>query len=92
MYSVYLKKTEQSETILRNSLFDILRFCGSLFNVPKFHISTAAGLKSGQFNHQETVPFWCSFTRGVRAQRGVDGKLSALKENNFTAVHRKHPG
>jgi hypothetical protein len=24
-------KIEQSETILRNSIFDILRFCGSLF-------------------------------------------------------------
>jgi hypothetical protein len=27
-------------------------------------VSTAAGLKSGQFNHQETVPFWCRFVRG----------------------------
>ncbi|CAB1084554.1 hypothetical protein D1AOALGA4SA_12068 [Olavius algarvensis Delta 1 endosymbiont] len=31
MYSVYfIRMTERSETILRNSLFDILRFCGSL--------------------------------------------------------------
>jgi hypothetical protein len=37
MYSAYLKKTEQNETILRNSLFDILRFCGSLFNIAKYH-------------------------------------------------------
>ena len=32
MYSVYfIKKTEQSESTLRYSTFDILRFCGSLF-------------------------------------------------------------
>jgi hypothetical protein len=24
-------------------------------------VSPATGLKSGQSNHQETVPFWCSF-------------------------------
>ena len=28
-----LKKTERSETALRHSIFDILRFCGSLFNI-----------------------------------------------------------
>jgi hypothetical protein len=40
MYSVYfIKKTEQSETTLRHSIFDILRFCGSLFKFVKFHIS-----------------------------------------------------
>ena len=39
MYSVYfIKKTEQSETTLRHSIFDILRFCGSLFSFVKFHI------------------------------------------------------
>jgi hypothetical protein len=27
-------------------------------------MSAAADLKSGQFNHQETVPFWGSFTQG----------------------------
>jgi hypothetical protein len=32
MYSVYFKKkSEQSDSILRHSIFDILRFCGSLF-------------------------------------------------------------
>ena len=32
MYSVdFIKKTERSESILRHSIFDILRFCGSLF-------------------------------------------------------------
>jgi hypothetical protein len=25
----------------------------------EFHTSAAAGLKTGQLNHQETVPFWC---------------------------------
>jgi hypothetical protein len=25
--------------------------------------SPSAGLKNGQFNHQETVPFWCGFLR-----------------------------
>ena len=35
----YLKKMERSDSILRNSLFDILRFCGSLFNFLKFHTS-----------------------------------------------------
>jgi hypothetical protein len=34
----FIKKTEQSETTLRHSIFDILRFCGSLFNFVKFHI------------------------------------------------------
>jgi len=47
--SIY-KKVERSETILRNSLSDILRFCGSLFNIAKSHTSGTAGLKIGQFN------------------------------------------
>jgi len=34
MYSVdFKKKAERSESILRNSLFDILRFCGLLFKI-----------------------------------------------------------
>ena len=33
MYSVYfIKKTERSDSTLRHSTFDILRFCGSLFS------------------------------------------------------------
>jgi hypothetical protein len=28
-----------------------------------FHTSGAAGLKSGQSNHQETLPFWRNFIR-----------------------------
>jgi hypothetical protein len=36
--------------------FEILRSCGSLF-------SLAAGFQSGQFNHQEIVPFWRSACR-----------------------------
>ncbi len=41
MYSVYFikKMTERSETTLRHSIFDILRFCGSLFNFVKIHTS-----------------------------------------------------
>jgi len=33
MYSVcFIKRTEQIESTLKHSTFDILRFCGSLFN------------------------------------------------------------
>jgi hypothetical protein len=39
----------------------------------KFHTSGADGLKSGQFNHQKTVPFWRSFTRGVSGENEVAG-------------------
>jgi hypothetical protein len=56
-----IQKIERSDSILRNSLFDILRFCGSLF-------SPAAGLESDQFNHQETVLFWRNFIQGVGCQ------------------------
>jgi hypothetical protein len=39
MYSVYfIKMIERSDSTLRHSIFDILRFCGSLFNFVKFHI------------------------------------------------------
>ena len=42
MYPIYsIKMTERSETILRHSTFEILRFCGSLFNFEKFHICIA---------------------------------------------------
>jgi hypothetical protein len=64
------------------STFDILRFAfpwfyGSLFGLAKFHTSAAAGLKSGQFNHQETVPFWCSFIQDVPPEADqVSGRLS----------------
>ena len=54
----------ESDSILRNSLFDILRFCGTLF-------SPAAGLKNGQFNHQKIVPFWRSFIRDVKGHRRI---------------------
>ena len=37
MYCVYFKKLERSDSILRHSKFDILRFCGSPFNFVKFH-------------------------------------------------------
>jgi hypothetical protein len=36
-YLFYKKMTERSDSILRHSIFDILRFCGSLFNFVKFH-------------------------------------------------------
>jgi len=45
-------------------LFKVKRFC--IFNAAFWFqvsgFSPAAGLKSGRFNHQETVPFWRSFT------------------------------
>jgi hypothetical protein len=38
MYSVYfIKMIERSDSTLRHSIFDILRFCGSLFKFVKFH-------------------------------------------------------
>jgi hypothetical protein len=61
MYSIYFKKSQSdtrrkrlrcaSDSTLRNSLFDILRFdttelvagCGSLFKFIKFHTSAASG-------------------------------------------------
>jgi len=53
------------ETInIRRSMLGVRCSTFNLFTVTgqaKFHISGAVGLKSGQFNHQETVPFWCSF-------------------------------
>ncbi len=36
--TVYFIKTKRSDSTLRHSIFDILRFCGSLFNFVKFHI------------------------------------------------------
>jgi hypothetical protein len=48
MYSVYFKKTERSETLLHNYAVRYSLICGSLFN---------PGHRSGQSNHQETVPF-----------------------------------
>jgi len=53
-YSNYFIKIERSETTLRNSAVRYSTFCGSLFN---------PGHRSGQSNHQETVPFWGSFIR-----------------------------
>ena len=39
MYPIYfIKMTERSENILGDSIFEILRFCGSLFEFEKFHI------------------------------------------------------
>ena len=58
MYSIYLRKTEQSETILRNSAFRYSIFCGSLFS---------PGHRGGQSNHQENVPFWCTFIKTKKA-------------------------
>ena len=36
---LFYKKLERSDSILRHSIFDILRFCGSLFNFVEFHTS-----------------------------------------------------
>jgi hypothetical protein len=58
-YSVYfIRKTEQSETILRHSIFDILRFCGLLFNFLSFirGVSPAAGRGIGQFDQEGKMP------------------------------------
>jgi hypothetical protein len=52
-----IQKTEHSDSILHDSAVRYSIFCGSLFN------PTATGLKIDQINHQETMPFWCSFTR-----------------------------
>jgi hypothetical protein len=50
MYSIYfIKMTERSDSILRHSIFDILRFCGSLFKFVSYKVSgvtTAPGLKT----------------------------------------------
>ena len=50
----YKKKTERSETTLRHSIFDILRFCGSL--LMKFHTrgSGVQGLNSEPQNRRIT--------------------------------------
>jgi hypothetical protein len=48
------KKTEQSETILRNSAVRYSVFCGSLF-------SPAAGCQSGQFNLTFPSSFFSTF-------------------------------
>jgi len=47
LFDKNLCKIQRSETILKNSIF-----CDSLFNPD--HLSDPS-------NHQETVPFWCSF-------------------------------
>jgi hypothetical protein len=54
------------------SMFDVqsVRCSGRAEFHTKFHTSGAAGLKSGQFNHQETVPFWCSFIQDFGCQEG----------------------
>ncbi len=46
--------------------------------------SAATSLKSGQFNHQETVPFWRSFI-GAAPAANNNGQL--LKKRNIT-IHR----
>ncbi len=53
MYSIFFnKEIERSDSILRYSLFDILRF------------AVYSGPSGGQSNQQETVPFWRSFIQG----------------------------
>jgi len=59
VFYLFYKKIERSETILRHSAVRYSIFCGSLF-------SLTTGCQSGQLNHQETVPFWRSFTRGKK--------------------------
>jgi hypothetical protein len=55
-------------------MFDVQSFhCSAQ---AEFHTSDAAGLKSGQFNHQKTVPFWCS---SMRELRGTGVSISDLK-------------
>ena len=53
MYSIYFikiyKKIERSDSTFRNSLFDILRFCGSLFN------TSATGQKSCQIDQKKVT-------------------------------------
>ncbi len=41
----------------------------------KIVVSPAAGLKSGQFNHQETVPFWRSFIRAPPPAKKTAGQI-----------------
>jgi hypothetical protein len=52
-----IKKTERSDSTLRNSAVRYSVFCGSLFN---------PGHPSDPSNHQKTEPFWRSFIRSVR--------------------------
>jgi len=40
----FTMKIERSDSILRNSLFDILRFCGSLFDFAASMVHGKAGL------------------------------------------------
>ena len=35
--------------------------------VPGVIVQAGAGLKNGQFNHREIVPFWLNFIREVKA-------------------------
>jgi hypothetical protein len=57
-----------------------------MFNVQSFrcsgqaesHMSSAAGLESGPFNPQETVPFWCSFIQGFGEQQYLRTRLRNL--------------
>jgi hypothetical protein len=64
-----LKKTERSETILRNSAVRYSIFCSSLF-------SLVDGCQNRQFNHQETVPFWCSFIKDVIGAKSLNKTAS----------------
>jgi len=45
-------------------------------------MSAAAGPKSGQFNHQETVPFWRSFIRALPLAK----KTASLIEKETLAL------
>jgi hypothetical protein len=65
--SVFLDKIDRIPSFdIRHSIF-----CGTLIDHAKSHMSAAAGLKSDQFNHQETVPFWCSFIQGYAIASSV---------------------
>jgi hypothetical protein len=49
----------------------------------EFHISGVAGLKSGQSNHQETMPFWRSFIQELKAQGSRLNVAVSLKSGQF---------
>jgi hypothetical protein len=63
-----IQKTERSDSILHDFAVRCSIFCGSLF-------SPAAGCQSGQFNHQETMPFWHNFF--TRCQDGGARELNS---------------
>ena len=91
VFYLFYKKTERSDSILRHSLFDILRFCGSFSNLVKFH--AVSGVSNPLIEELPIAEFKYYSSLEIRSSDIQNFSIPEIRSNilnTLTSLTRRH--